>query len=153
MTRILKPACASWKIWLGPEIEGNTDRGVITCFVRELPPSVGRWDQLMKMMLEHKVSRWWFCEEFFTTYRDAWNVVNLFASMYPKVCVCLDIFQRNKMPDRIPDNVTLYYKLELRHLRKGDHVCIGPKYADEAFEIGTGAKVTPKEYAQDIRIA
>lgn len=148
------PDCANWKLWLGKEIEGDRDVGQLTLFVRDTPwelsgDSHKDFDDLMLSTRHHvirgSVSRIWFCEQF-----RNYEIMREAISRGFKVCVELTLRNMVLQPD-ILDKATIYVKLPLQ-LKEGDFVCIGRPYRDEAFRIGTGTKVTPEQYAEDIFI-
>lgn len=145
------PKCKSWKIWTGPEVEGTADRGVFTLFIREIPDlnffdpidlKMGRLSRILKNVAFNRV---WFCKEF----RD-WDVIRKIADL--AVTVVLEAVPGEIIPQDLRLKIRVYWKIPEILPRKGDFICIGPPYFDEAFEIGTGTKVDAKEYASDQQI-
>lgn len=159
-----EPDCSKWKVWIGNEIEGHTDLGRMTLFVREMP--IGETFQslfrLAKEAHSAPITRIWFCEEFFHNPIRWGFCYEAVEAGFVQVCLCfvfpfyssaLEWFIKSKPYPTA--NVQLYLKLlsDLKFLRNGDHVCIGDKFADESFCIGQGKKVSPDDYRKDIRIA
>lgn len=148
MKKFKKPPCAKWNMWLGPEIEGTANIGERTLFVRiELITH----QQISKVCKKHGVSRIWFCYEFML------NSTPRACNRMFKALLKQGYSLAFEVPvDFAPDWAYLsrygarYFKLEV-DIQRGDHVCVGPAFADEAFALGvnSGAKVSPKEYLKD----
>lgn len=128
-----KPECSKWKIWEGVEIEGTTDLGEKTLFVRANDPRP-YWDNY---------NRVWFCKEFidYSTILEAHDLGK-------KVCYEVTLQRLPFIPQEVLDKVQVYLKIEA-NLKIGDHICIGTAFKDQAFMIGEGAKVEPHQYAED----
>ena len=165
-----EPECGKWKVWLGREIEGTTDLGEWTLFVREIPLGETFKSLWQKALIalpyanrgEIVGKRIWFCEEFFHQPIRWGFIYEALEAGFTKVCLCfvfpfhspaLDWFIRSSPFPK--ESVQTYLKLssDLKFLKPGDHICIGDKFADESFCIGQGKKVTPADYRNDIRIA
>ena len=144
MEPIYKPPCADWNVWLGREVEGETDIGEMTLFIRKLSPhrTVSEYVEQFK----GKVHRVWFCKEF----RD-WKALAYMSQYFPKVC--LEVCRENysSIPKEIFVRCVLYYKLPVV-LKKGDYVCVGPEFADESFRLGKGNEVVQQKYCRDERV-
>lgn len=143
-----KPPCANWKLWVGEEVEGTTSIGTRTLFIRSLEefPDLVAGSNLSALRTFSKASRVWFCKEF-----RNWELLMGIMTHFDEVCVEVLAHQISSLPARIRKRATLYVKLDV-DLKAGDFVCVGPAFADEAFKIGTGAKVTPDLYRKDIEI-
>jgi hypothetical protein len=146
------PACANWKIWVGREVEGSDDLGVVTVFVRENPTPEGynldqRWNVLSDRIRHLRIRRFWFCKEF----RD-WEVIQR-ACCFP-VKVCLEAVPGETIPDDVRPFLTVYWKVPNVPLVPGDFICVGPPFLDEAFKlsVGEGRRVNPDMYRNDQRI-
>lgn len=160
-----QPECSNWNVWVGKEIEGETSRGQMTLFVRELPSAHNFKTLRSKALAAYPVEdrgmplrRIWFCEEFIATCPN-WNFIECAVEAgFTEPCVCVTYpfpspsvswFVRT-----LAGKAAVYLKLsDLNFLSAGDHVCIGKKFADEAFALGQGRKVVPEDYRNDIRIA
>jgi hypothetical protein len=139
--RANKVPCSQWALWYGREIEGSQDRGQYTLFVRRLEPPHTLRD------FKDRFSRIWFCAE----YRN-WTMIRLATECFKDVCV--EVKYGEQIPQDIFRKVRVYLKIpDQIGLKRGDQLCFGSAYCDEAFEIGKGIKVSPEEYMQDIRIA
>jgi len=129
----IKPECHDWGIWEGNEIEGTTDMGVITLFVRRGDPSK-YWDEYQRL---------WFCKEYqdYDMLLKAKNLGKIVAlEVTPETLLVL--------PREVRLSVQLYLKIDAG-LKIGDHVCVGTAFKDQAFMIGEGAKVEPWQYSGD----
>lgn len=131
----------NWSVWEGPEIEGHTDLGVKTLFVRDNFYPLER-DEDKKLLDSY--DRIWFCAEYIHI-----DVINYIADTLNKsVCYELNpLFKR----EEISPNVQCYLKVKFNLLPK-DHICVGLPYNDESFVIGTGNKVSVSDYKVDVRI-
>ena len=145
-----KPPCADWQMWTGLEIEGHSERGAVTLFVRG--------GNIFKAIAENplckQVIRIWLCKEF------------LFGNSKEKlISVCRTLSESGDytIAVEVPLSqlaeymylrpyVYFYIKWET-HLRSGDHICIGEPFHDENFRIGDGMKMSPQPYMNDVRIA
>lgn len=134
------PPCALWKVWLGPEIEGQTDLGERTLFIRQATPA--RIEELIASYAP-TVKRVWVCKEFVD-----WDSVRRLRTAFDKVVLEVNRHNFGAMPKELFDGCQLYYKLpaELKH---GDYVCVGPAFSDESFRIGKGDQVDPAMYRRD----
>lgn len=142
------PACSKWKLWLGDEIEGTVERGVKTLFIRELPPKLQPTDDLS--ILKSKATRVWFCKEF-TNWPLMFAIAELFG--YENCCIEVEPKHLAAVPLKIRQGMRIYLKVTLFYqLKPGDQICVGKRFADEAFEVGKGHKVSPEQYAADVRI-
>lgn len=136
------PECAHWDVWFGYEVEGTVERRQETIFIR----------RLRKISLEevHKghphVYRVWFCKEFrdFVTIRRAFQY-------WSSVCLEVTYDELELIPEDLRRDCRVYLKIDFK-LKRGDQVCVGSPYRDEAFEIGKGVAVSPSQYNQDIQI-
>lgn len=155
-----KPPCAEWRIWKGPEVEGTRSVGVSTLFIRSLQDFSGAtptvdWSFLKKSGCE----RVWFCKEFYRSEPTddqgnfiAWGLVRAIGKHFSEICLEVEPKDYCSIPKDIKASATIYLKVLDVELKKGDFICVGPAFADEAFQIGTGAKVTPEVYLNDVRI-
>ena len=145
------PPCATWQIWYGKEIEGSTDIGATTLFMRKLDCTVDDWNRLESDMAprltrQGTVSRIWFCKEF-----TNWRLMVAIGKHFEKVCVEVAHKSYDHLPRGIKMNYQIYIKLPLM-LKPGDHVCVGAPFNDEAFEIGKGVRVKPEQYLSDEKV-
>jgi hypothetical protein len=142
-----KPACANWSVWEGVEVEGLADLGVSTLFVRHLPSGEKQARSFLRAQ-KTRYSRIWFCAEF----RD-WSMVKYAFKLFPSVCVEINYGHEQSVPSTIRQRARLYLKVrDWVGLKAGDYVCFGSAYADEAFELGAGKLVSPKDYSSDTRL-
>ena len=135
------PPCSEWGLWLGEEIEGHTERGVTTLFVRQLPEGFPL--SYFEDSADLGITRIWFCQEF-----NDWEMLEAIAPLFKTRCLESTPELLVHLRPAIRELVTVYLKIPVV-LRPGDHVCVGPAFADESFEIGTGRRVTPSEYEKD----
>lgn len=136
-----KPPCSQWSVWIGNEIEGHSDLGEKTLFIRR---DFGGSD----FDLLDQVDRVWFCKE----YKD-YNVIKAVRALGKKVCVeVVPGGIENALPDDIHENATLYLKMNVKGLKNGDHICVGKPFEEESFMIGSGTKVTKDQYLADRKI-
>lgn len=150
----MTPPCATWKVWLGAEVEGRAERGTRTIFIRELPagllsdPESKDWTWL----LQHG-RRIWFCHEF-----TNWLAIRaIWRQLSPKGLteIALEVLPKNytAVPADLRAVARLYLKVVLPEpLKAGDHICVGPAFHDEAFQVGTGVTVSPQDYLQDRKV-
>jgi hypothetical protein len=138
------PPCARWNIWIGREIEGTIDIGVWTLFVRFMP----RGFSLENLLQSHPdIKRVWFCKEF-----RQWEIVREATKLFKTVC--LEVSPSSAPPPKeVTDVVTCYFKFDYCLPKPGDFICVGKPFQDEAFRVGTGAKVSPSCYLDDTYIA
>lgn len=134
------PPCAVWKVWLGPEIEGQTDLGERTLFVRAATPA--RIEELVALYVP-QVKRVWVCKEF-----RSWNCIRRLRAAFDKVVMEVDRHNLGMLPPDLFNGCQLYYKLSV-NLKQGDYVCVGPAFSDESFVIGRGDQVDPAMYRRD----
>lgn len=140
------PPCNDWGIWEGLEIEGTVDRNEKTLFVRRGDPR--------KYFKNYK--RIWFTKEF----RGPKAEAIMIEALQQKKNVAIEtdfneltILEHNESPLTIIFSESrLYPKYSTTILKKGDQVCIGQRFKDEAFEIGKGQAVEPNQYLEDKRI-
>jgi len=133
-------------VWIGREIEGNSEIGVQTLFVRELRN--GRTPESLKLAHPH-IDRVWLCKEL------SLNAALLRAFIAQFHTCCIEIAIDGKTTPNLWQIIKAHCKVYLKipiALNAGDFVCIGEAFNDEAFEIGTGFKVQPHQYLADIRI-
>lgn len=147
----MKPPCANWSVWVGPEVEGSSGLGERTLFIRQLP---AEWaltidSDLKQLRKRSNSTRVWFCKEFLN-----WPMLEAIAAHYEPGNVCIEVEPNcfESLPRRFRQNYRIYVKLDLP-LKPGDHVCVGPAFSDESFEMGHGSKVLPEQYLKDIKIA
>lgn len=157
-----KPPCAEWDIWTGPEIEGTTDLGEKTVFIRRLR-QVGITEKTDFSFIPRsmKANRLWLCKEFLhdcmTDETRGWGVVRRLASYFAPQKVCLEVTPATlvTLPADLRKKHRLYLKVILpaeHGLKDDDFVCVGPAYEDAAFVYGQGARVKPEQYLGDIKI-
>jgi hypothetical protein len=127
------PDCSTWGIWEGKEIEGTTELGVLTLFVRR-----GNYQKFLDFY-----ERVWFCKEY-----DNWQ--NILSTAKSGKSVCLEVTMETlpKVPKDVLESVQIYLKIEAK-LKENDHICIGTAFKDEALRIGSGQKVFPEQYKDD----
>jgi hypothetical protein len=145
------PECAKWEIWRGAEIEGVSGLGDETLFIRKFdttPESFAAGGQALIDKMTHKgmCRRVWFCKEF-----TNWGLLRVIARHFKTVCIEATPKTYDNLPRDFKANFTIYLKLNFL-LKEGDHVCVGASFQDEAFCVGTGAKVRPEQYANDVKI-
>lgn len=148
---MVKPPCADWGIWLGPEVEGTSEIGEQTLFIRKLSCTAEEFraqqsDLVPSLTRRGVVRRVWFCKEF-----TSWPLIRLIAPHFKTVCLEVSAKGYDNLPRDFRTSYTIYLKLPFM-LKKGDHVCVGADYQDEAFCIGTGAIVSPESYLNDKKV-
>jgi hypothetical protein len=147
-----RPECASWNIWRGAEVEGTTAVGEETLFIRSLDANVRPEDfengtELVKAMTRNgRIKRVWFCKEF-----SNWPMIRAISKHFKTSCLEVTPKQYDNLPRDLKAEFTIYLKINFP-LKEGDFVCVGPPFMDESFQIGTGKKVKPEDYASDIKI-
>lgn len=133
------PPCSRWSVWEGPEVEGLVDIGVRTVFVRRGEP-----DTVQRLIAPYQ--RVWFC----STWKD-WATVR--KAVADNKDVCLEINLGSRVPHDLATRCKLYLKARpLCKLKPGDHVCVGDRYAEESFQVGSGSVVRPQSYLCDKRL-
>lgn len=147
-----KPPCSEWSIWVGKEIEGNTELGVTTLFIRAIPSVSAdptKDFSFMTKLGESEITRVWFCKEF-----TNWALLEAIARHFKSVCIEVTPERLICIPQRFRERYQIYVKVSFGrlNLKKGDVICVGPAFADEAFTIGEGAKVQPDLYLNDLKI-
>lgn len=126
-----------WKIWSGKEIEGDIDKGVETVFIREC--------ELNDLNLILKFERIWFCEEF-----KNWGIIRECLNNHSNVNVSVYMEEFQQVPSDIKQSCRLY--LKIKGLKQNDIIGVGENYYQEFFTIGSGEKVAPQDYSEDIFI-
>ena len=143
------PPCSEWKVWRGKEIEGTTQIGVETLFIRDLPGATVESmtpEFLAKISRNGQTARVWFCKEF-----SDWPLARAIIKWFKTACLEVNHRTVDCVPKDLKATCVLYYKVPSQ-LKRGDFICAGPAFNDEAFAIGTGASVKPENYLADIRI-
>ena len=135
------PPCSEWNLWLGEEIEGHSELGTITLFVRKIPPGITL--KFFEDITGQNINRIWFCKEF-----ADWEMLTAIAPMFPSRCLEVTLDTLPTIPVAVRHWVRFYLKIPVE-LWRDDHVCVGPAFADESFKIGTGNKVIPLDYERD----
>jgi hypothetical protein len=151
----MKPDCANWKVWRGKEVEGTQGLGEMTLFIRSLEGFQVTDESDMSFLAERsKCKRVWFCKEFaFWCWGvvKSWKILENIAKHFEVVCLEVEPKDLESIPLKFREKFVIYLKVN-SVLKKGDFVCVGEPYSDEAFEIGSGKKVNPKDYERDTRI-
>jgi hypothetical protein len=155
-----KPPCSDWSVWKGPEIEGTKGVGVATLFIRSLASfKIESGKDWQWIRTKSNCPRVWFCKEFFTKSIKgpngeflAWDFIRAIGKHFDEVCLEVEPQHLPGVPRDIKKMARLYLKINVEQLKSGDFVCVGPTFSDEAFEIGTGARVKPEEYLNDKKI-
>lgn len=151
------PLCADWQVWVGQEVEGETDLKEWTLFIRknltqrELDVYINAYREFLKTKGQ-KNTRIWFTKDF-----GSWQVLRYAKQVVNHVCLEVDILELfgkgiRRLPYTLLYNVQLYVKIACSNLKKGDHVCIGKAFEDESFMLGNGRKVTPEDYRSDFQL-
>ena len=145
-----KPECSKWQVWLGKEIEGIQDLGEMTLFVRS--------DEWLKSdhLVPDDVSRVWFCYEYivFLMAERRWDTIVVAHNMYKRVCLEVDPFLLNLVPEGIRNFSKIYLRLGLLPLKEGDHISYGMPY-EEAYLVVTKdnlVKTKKPQYGEDKRL-
>lgn len=132
-----KPKCANWSLWEGNEVEGNTDKGVKTLFIRKIV------DKKEILSWLNAYDRIWFCEEF----QDQ-DFIKQAIKIHNNINISLYVNDIDKYTKWNLKNSRVYLKIPIV-LKPKDYICIGKPFEDESFEIGSGFKVKPKDYIND----
>lgn len=140
----IPPPCSAWGAWIGGEVEGHTDIGAKTLFIRRLSHSLAYYFSYAHA--PHNIKRIWFCKEF-----TDWPKMRSFIPVFPQRVLEVGRENYHAVPHDIRDKFQFYFKVPYV-LRPGDHVCVGPAFGDESFVIGTGRTVSPADYLADVRI-
>ena len=146
------PECAKWKMWVGPEVEGHSELGEQTLFIRDLATTAQQFsaqaEELVPRMTKNgTIRRVWFCKEFVN-----WPLLREISRHFRTSCLEVTPKTYGNVPRDLMSNCVIYLKITDFFLKPGDHVCVGPNFQDEAFKIGTGAKVSPESYAGDRKL-
>jgi len=145
------PECSTWKMWTGKEIEGTTDIGEDTLFIR----SASNFAIKEILTRSPHIKRIWFCDEYVRHLRFKHVVYKFLNELLDdsKYKICLEVSESSLtyLNSRLYEKAQLYLKVP-SVLKEGDFVCVGKPFEDEAFEIGKGAKVIPQDYSKDIKI-
>lgn len=149
------PPCSKWSVWLGPEIEGLNQIGTRTLFVRkgDVIESLARAAD----MGYGQIKRIWLCKEYLMSHarEDLLTLMGRIQSRNIMTSVAVEVpAHRFHEYDYLRPFVRFYIKLDIRGVERGDHVCVGPAFNDEAFALsqGLGNKVTPDQYLNDVFI-
>lgn len=137
------PDCAHWRIWSGPEVEGQIDLGKKTLFVRD---GFNLTDH-EELLLQYQ--RVWFCKEFVT--EKNYGRIRYVIDSGRNVCIEVTTEMLETVPEDILESAQLYLKIPVR-LKDGDHVCVGYDFVEEAFMMGDGQRTEPSLYNNDVRI-
>lgn len=141
----MKPKCADWNLWIGNEIEGDYDIGHLTLFVREATMT-----EIEKAIANHDITRVWFCKEYIKNHMHS---AGSLCGRHHKVKFVAEVTydMLNIVTKRIRRNAVFYLKLpELVRLQNDDYICVGLPYEDEALRLGSGNRVKPEDYEEDI---
>lgn len=142
------PPCSEWKRWLGREIEGHEDLGVLTLFVRS-GDVLHTLDDLEAV--RNHVSRVWLCKEFLHSHGKDALIALTRKLTFRGIKTCVEVTAHQaKEYEYLRHYVRFYVKFDLPFLVAGDHLCVGPAFADESFVVGKGAKVIPANYEADV---
>jgi hypothetical protein len=140
------PPCSNWRSWLGLEVEGDRAIGVKTLFVR--------FGDVLKLLdANPDVTRVWLCKEYTASHSEISLTVLCRKLRLRSIDIAVEVLaQYYREYLYLRPFVNYYIKYDVPDLKNGDHICVGPAFNDEAFCIGQGKKVTPGDYANDIRI-
>lgn len=139
------PDCANWNMWVGPEIEGYTDLGEMTLFVRK-----ASFDQIVDAIIKTKVWRIWFCDEFELDDKELETLIRVDESKTFVIgCTYKKYLTLSKF---VKENFQIYIQLNDLILKEGDHIKVGSLFYEESFMIGRGKVSNPKLYSNDIKI-
>lgn len=146
---------SEWKIWKGKEVEGTKGVGEMTLFIRSLEGYNLTEESDVAFLAERsKCKRVWFTKEFLVwcwAIAKNWKILENIAKHFETVCLETEPKDLDSIPLKFRKKFTVYLKVN-SVLKKGDFVCVGRPFEDEAFEVGKGKKVNPKDYAGDIKI-
>jgi len=150
-----RPPCADWALWTGPEVEGRTDLGIETLFVRSV-------DCLQGVIDKYKPARVWLCKEYLAHIKanpGMEDALKLTLTELEKkgTHVCLELTYYSSFywkSYRKFSNVHFYVKMpSLDFLRADDYVCVGKAFHDELFAIGTVPRLSPALYMKDVQLS
>lgn len=139
------PNCNNWKLWSGKEIEGYTDIGVYTLFVRNA--------SIEEIERNNSYERIWICSEhedlsdYFIDFLESLNRKIIFDFTYEKY----QLLKQHGSLYKI-DKHQIYLRIDSLDLKFGDHVKIGKLFNEESFLIGSGKKVQESDYYEDINL-
>lgn len=147
-----KPPCSTWSVWTGLEIEGNKEVGAKTMFIRRFAPP---FDQLKTWLWEHSISRVWICKEMvhFLHRKGQWTdfMNTMKEANVTSIAIEATLFNVRMIPLDVFNEARIYLKITAG-LKPGDQICVGRAFHDEAFEIGSGVRVTEEQYGQDTKL-
>lgn len=140
------PPCSKWKIWEGPEVEGSTQIGAVTLFVREgihFPIHV----------TEH-TQRIWFCKEMLDTLSTpaGFRLLEGFRRVRPNITLAFEV-PLDTLSCWLPLRKfgAFYIKFDLSgYIKPGDTLCFGAPYNDRFHLVSAAATpVQPYDYSSD----
>jgi len=137
------PPCSKWNIWEGDEIEGFTDIGIETLFIRDANKK-----EIKKYSKSY--SRIWLTNEY---QKISKKNVKFLLSLQKHICIdlTLDKYLKLKRKERtdILDNFQIYIRINDLKLKPRDHIKIGDLFYEESFLVGSGKIVNTNLYHND----
>jgi hypothetical protein len=140
---MIKPPCSEWGIWEGPEIEGHSQLGEMTLFVRR--------GDFRPYLLQKKYKRVWICREFYN-WALLSDVITNHITEGQIVAIEVTPNTIGGVPDWVFETLEVHYKWAVNP-KKGDHVCLGQPFHEYSFKIGDEKpSVNPTMYLNDKRL-
>lgn len=141
------PPCANWKIWTGPEVEGHTDLGKKTLFVRE--------GLHFPLYMDATISRVWFCKEILDLLfaGEGLALLTSLKRVRPEVAFAFEIpLVDIDMYLPLRKFGKFYVKFDLGgYISPGDTLCFGQPYMDRFVLVEhTTTKVNHEDYSKDV---
>lgn len=132
------PDCSKWNIWEGEEIEGSSDIGVTTIFIRDCSK-----EDILNLI--PKYTRVWFCETFVN-----YDLIRLSKTICSNINVSVYIEDWNNLPQDIKGSCKIY--LKIKGLKTGDEIGVGEDFHQEFFTVGLGEITDNSVYYLDRKI-
>ena len=142
------PECARWAIWEGPEVEGSTDLGAVTLFVR-------KGLHFPCYITEH-TKRIWICKEMLNRIDSeiGRDIISALKGVRPDLKWAFEIpYSQLEHYRHLRAFGSLYVKLDLEgFLENGDTLCVGRPYNDQFFQLSSTNinRVIPEDYKNDV---
>ena len=138
-----KPPCSEWGIWEGPEIEGHSQLGEMTLFVRR--------GNFLPILKNRNYKRVWFCREFcdWAALHELLDSPSVDGSIF---AIEVTPETLSNVPSWVFKHLEVHYKWAVDP-KKGDHICLGQPFNEFSFQLDTPkASVSPDMYLGDVRL-
>ena len=146
-----QPECSKWDIWYGKEVEGHTDIGEYTLFVRrgDFMPYIEK--------LPEGTNRIWFCKEYLfkCVFHNDFRALLWAIEFFHVTCLDVPVELLRQLPRNITLQCRLYVRLGDVSLGLGDQISWGKAYNEKYIAVGEDTPIatnTPETYEEDIRL-